>query len=115
MEEIIYKAMNKLEQEYNFDPYSGRKLYAYLYDLGYEKIKLDLRGHHLFYGKIKDKDLFNWSRKMKVGSIILEEVFESYPGGRSGFFVEFEKFFLNPRRFTYTPLILCKGMKPLSI
>jgi hypothetical protein len=22
---------------------------------------------------------------------------------------------LDPRRFTYTPLILCKGMKPLSI
>ncbi len=114
MEEIIFMAMNKLEQEYNFDPYSGRKLYAYLFDLGYEKIQLDLWGYHLFYGKIKDKDLFNWTRKMKVASLILEELFEGYPGGRDGFFVEFEKFFLDPRRFTYTPLILCKGMKPFS-
>ena len=27
---------------------------------------------------------------------------------------DFKKFLLDPRRFTYTPLILCKGIKPVS-
>jgi SAM-dependent methyltransferase len=113
IEEILFSLMKKLEQEYNFDPYSGRKLYAYLYDLGYEKIELDLRAHQLIYGKLSNEDLFNWSRKMKVATLNLAELFEGYPGGRDGFFIEIEKFLLDPRRFTYTTLILCKGMKPL--
>ena len=115
MEEILLSLMKKLEQKHNFDPYSGRKLYAYLYDLGYEKIQLDLRAHQLIYGKLRNEDLFNWTRKMKVTSLILEELFEGYPGGRDRFIADCEKFFLDPRRFTYTPLILCKGTKPLSI
>ena len=114
MEKILFELMNRLEKEYNFDPYSGRKLYAYLYDLGYQDIQLDLRAHHLIYGKIRDEDLFNWIKKVEVASMKTEELFEDYPGGHDAFFADFTKFFLDPRRFTYTPLILCKGMKPLS-
>jgi hypothetical protein len=43
-----------------------------------------------------------------------EKIFEDYPGGPGGFLGDFEAFFRNPRRFTYTPLILCKGKKPIS-
>jgi hypothetical protein len=32
--------------------------------------------------------------------------------GRNAFFKDFKAFFLEPRRFTYTPLILCKGTAP---
>ncbi len=35
-----------------------------------------------------------------------------YPGGYRGFFSDFDAFFNDPRRFTYTPMILCKGRKP---
>ncbi len=114
MERILFEAMNRLEQEYNFDPYSGRKLYAYVYDLGFENIKVHLMAHHLIYGKIGDNDLFNWMKKVEVASMKTRELFEDYPGGQDEFFADFTKFFLDPRRFTYTPLILCKGMKPLS-
>ena len=114
MERALFKLMKWLEQEHDFDPYSGRKLYAYLYDLGFENIQVHLMAHHLIYGKIGDKDLFNWIKKAEVVSKKTKELFEDYPGGREAFFADFTKFFLDPRRFTYTPLILCKGMKPLS-
>jgi len=113
IENILFRLMDALEQKYNFDPYSGRKLYSYLYDLSYQDIQLDFRAHHLFYGKMRDEDFFNWTKKVEVASAKTNKLFEDYPGGPVGFSEDFMKFFLDPRRFSYTPLILCKGMKPL--
>jgi SAM-dependent methyltransferase len=112
IEEVIFKALKLVEQEFNFDPYSGRKLYSYLYDLGYQDIQLDLRAHHLIYGRIGESDLFNWMKKGEIFVIKARRLFESYPGGANVFIADFAKFLLDPRRFIYTPLILCKGRKP---
>lgn len=109
MEEILFKLMGHLEGEFNFDPYSGRKLYSFLYDLKYQNIRMNMVPHHLIYGDVKDEDLYNWIKKVEVISQRLEDLFDPYPGKRNGFFNDFKKFFLDPRRFTYTPLILCKG------
>jgi 2-polyprenyl-3-methyl-5-hydroxy-6-metoxy-1,4-benzoquinol methylase len=114
MEKILFNLMTRLEKEYNFDPYSGRKLYAYLYDLGYQNIQIKASTHNLIFGKVKKEDLFNWTKKVEVASIKAIELFENYSGGCDGFFADFINFFEDPRRFTYTPLILCKGMKPVS-
>ncbi|MFH1350136.1 MAG: methyltransferase domain-containing protein [Pseudomonadota bacterium] len=117
MEQMFFKIMALLEHRHNFDPYAGRKLYSYLYDLNFEEINLELQAHHLIYGKIKDGDLFNSIKKMEIASLKTmkaEELFVGYHGGREAFFADFMKFFLDPRRFTYTPAILCKGRKPLS-
>jgi len=114
IQDILFEAMNRLEKEYNFDPYSGRKLYAYLYDLGFENIQVHLTAHHLIYGKIKDEDIFNWIKKVEIASMKNKELFENYSGGPNAIITDFTKFFLDPRRFIYTPLILCKGMKSLS-
>ena len=115
MEGVLFGAMKLVEQEFDFDPYSGRKLYSYLYDLGYQDIQMDLVAHHLIYGKIKDEDIFNWKKKVEIASTKTGELFENYPGGYDAFFSDFKRFLLDPRRFIYTPLILCKGMKPLSL
>jgi SAM-dependent methyltransferase len=112
MEHILFNLSNAAEKEYNFDPYIGRKLYAYLYDLGYENINIDVRAHHLFYGPIPENDMFNWIKKVEVVSAKNKQLFDSYPGGHDAFFLDFKRFFTDPRRFTYTPLILCKGTKP---
>lgn len=114
MEAVLFDVMDVMEKEYNFDPYIGRKLYSYLYDLGYEDIQMDLRAHHLIYGETKEADLFNWTKKLEVVSKKASHVFEHYPGGHQKFLADFVAFFNDPRRFTYTPLILCKGMKPYS-
>lgn len=112
MEEALTYLMRGLEKEFNFDPYAGRKLYAYLYDLGYEHLQVHLLPHHLIYGDVKDRDMFNWIKKVEVVSKKAGGLFKKYPGGGDAFFADFHKFFSNPRRFTYTPLIICKGIKP---
>jgi hypothetical protein len=53
-------------------------------------------------------------KKAEIVSLKARGMFEKYPGGHDAFFQDFNKFFLSPRRFTYTPLILCKGIKPSS-
>ncbi|MGM0427009.1 MAG: class I SAM-dependent methyltransferase [Thermodesulfobacteriota bacterium] len=111
MEPILLKLMERFEQEFNFDAYAGRKLYAYLFDMGYEDIQVDMAAHHLIYGQSKDVDVFNWIKKLEIVTDKAPEVFEDYPGGQFKFFDDFIRFFKDPKRFTYTPLILCKGMK----
>ncbi|MFC1867971.1 class I SAM-dependent methyltransferase [Thermodesulfobacteriota bacterium] len=113
MEDTLFKLMKRMEREFNFDPYSGRKLYSYLYDMGYEHIALDLVPHHLIYGKVKGSDAFNWLKKTEMAAIKAQDIFKSYPGGIKAFFADFVQFFNDPRRFTYTSLLLCKGIKPL--
>jgi hypothetical protein len=70
--------------------------------------------HNLIYGKIGKEDLFNWTKKAEVGSKRVKQLFRNYPGGLGIFLDDFVRFFDDPRRFSYTPLVLCKGMKPLS-
>ena len=112
MDTMIARLTDALTRKHNFDPYVGRKLYSYLYDLRYEKVDVDVRAHHLFYGKIGENDLFNWIKKAEMATQIEKKIFGDYPGGDKQFLIDFEHFFTNPKRFTYTPVIICKGLKP---
>jgi SAM-dependent methyltransferase len=109
---ILPEIMHRLEEIHNFDPYAGRKLYAHLFDLGFEQIEVDVEAHHVIYGKTRDVDSYNWTKKIEVIAPHLVDLFETYPGGYERFISDFREFFHDPRRFTYTPLILCKGRKP---
>ncbi|MBW2003944.1 MAG: hypothetical protein JRI72_04935 [Deltaproteobacteria bacterium] len=42
-EDILFEVSAVVEKEYNLDPYAGRRLDAYLYDLGYEDIRRIIR------------------------------------------------------------------------
>jgi SAM-dependent methyltransferase len=112
---LLPKLMNRLEEKFNFDIYAGRKLYSYLYDHGYINIQANLMAHHLFFGSIKASDVYNWTRKIEVNASRFMDLFNDYPGGYEAFIDEFNKYLIDPRRFTYTPLILCKGIKPKDI
>ncbi len=112
MERILPELMKHVDEKYNFDSFAGRKLYSYLYDEKYENIQVELTAHHLIYGKAREADVFNWTRKIDVAADLLRPLFTNYPGGIEGFKGDFRRFFLDPRRFTYTPLIMCKGRKP---
>jgi SAM-dependent methyltransferase len=104
--------ISTLQEKANFDPFVGRKLYSYLYDLGFEDIRVEVAGHHVIYGELQESDAFNWLRKAEVVPPKLGFNFDLYPGGHPEFIAEFKKFFSDPRRFTYSPLILCRGRKP---
>ena len=108
---LLPRLMNRLEEKFNFDIYAGRKLYSYLYDQGYQHIQVNLVAHHLFFGSIKAGDVYNWMKKIEVNANRFKDLFDEYPGGYEAFINDFNKFLIDPRRFTYTPLIMCKGMK----
>jgi len=112
LQRAVCGVMKTLEEKADFDPYIGRKLYAYLFDLGYEDIQVELSAHHLIYGELSSTDAFNWATKVEVAARNATFPFDEYPDGFEGFQREFQDFFHNPRRFTYTPLITCRGRKP---
>ncbi|HON38224.1 MAG: class I SAM-dependent methyltransferase [Pseudomonadota bacterium] len=112
MEQTLKSIMEKMMREYNFDPFAGRKLYTHMYDLGFEDIQVHMMPHHLMYGELKSSDDFNWLKKVQMASVKAGDLFDDYPGGREGFFGDFVKSAHDPRRFTYSPLIVCTGKKP---
>jgi ubiquinone/menaquinone biosynthesis C-methylase UbiE len=112
LHKTLHGIMKALEQTADFDPYVGIKLYSFLYDLGYEDIDASLAPHHLIFGKLKEIDAFNWMKKLEVAVKKSGFHFLEYKGGYEEFLEECKRFFSDPRRFTYTPLIACRGCKP---
>jgi SAM-dependent methyltransferase len=112
MERALAAIMKNVEQKENFDPYVGRKLYSFLYDLGFQDIDVKIEAHHQIFGQLKETDDFNWTKKVEVAARHYR--FDEYPGGFDEFLEEFRAFFASPRRFTYTPLISCRGRKPVA-
>ena len=111
LEKTINGIMGTLETDFDFDPYAGRKLYSYLYDADFHDIKVDMTPHHLIYGMLNDIDAYNWTKKVEVAAKTSGYGFDDYSGGYKEFLEEFKQFFTDPRRFTYTPIISCRGRK----
>jgi ubiquinone/menaquinone biosynthesis C-methylase UbiE len=112
LERTIGELMALIERDFDFDPYMGRKLYSFLYDNKFENIAVELAAHHLIYGTLNEVDAYNWTRKIEVAAQSSGYAFPEYPGGYEEFFREFQTFFTDQRRFTYTPLIICRGTMP---
>jgi ubiquinone/menaquinone biosynthesis C-methylase UbiE len=112
LENSINGIMDTLEKSFDFDPYAGRKLYSHLYDIGCTEIDVDIAYHHLIYGELNEIDAYNWTKKVEVAAKTSGYRFDGYQGGYDEFFEEFKRFFSDPRRFTYTPIISCRGCKP---
>lgn len=111
LQQTIEDVVHELEENADFDPYAGRRLYGYLYDLGYQDIRLELASHHLIYGELNEVERYNWERKLMVAARRSGCDFARYRGEFNAFAKEFSEAFQDPRRFTYTPLISCCGRK----
>ncbi len=112
LERAVLRIMERLEQHCNFDPYVGVKLYSYLYDLGFEDLQVMVAPHNLVYSTFKENDRFNWKKKAEVAGRQSGYGFDEYPGGYDEFIAELDHLFSDPRVFTYTPLLICRGSKP---
>jgi ubiquinone/menaquinone biosynthesis C-methylase UbiE len=112
LEQTIAAVIGTIEKELNFDPYVGKKLYAYAYDLGLQDLRVDLQPHNLIYGQAREQDVFNWTKKMALAGAVSDDHFDAYRGGREAFLEELNIFINDPRRFIYTPLFICRGIKP---
>ena len=111
LDRAIGGVIGHLEATADFDPYMGRKLYSLMYDLGLEEIRVDMAAHHLIVGELSAVDAENWLAKLEVAAKNSGYPFSEYAGGFDEFRQEFTSFFHDPRRFTYTPLIVCRGRK----
>jgi SAM-dependent methyltransferase len=114
LKKALYGITKAMEKNADFDPFVGIKLYSFLYDLDYQNIDVSLAPHHLIFGELNERDGFNWTKKLEVAVKRVGYEFKEYKGGYDEFSEEFNNFFSNPRRFTYTPLISCKGRKALN-
>jgi ubiquinone/menaquinone biosynthesis C-methylase UbiE len=112
LQRTLFATMEALQAKANFDPYVGKKLYSFLYDLGFADINVDVSGHHLIWGELKESDSFNWLKKIEIAPKKIDHQFEEYEGGYEEFLAECKTFFTDPRRFTYSPIISCRGVKP---
>ncbi|MFH1984288.1 MAG: methyltransferase domain-containing protein [Pseudomonadota bacterium] len=109
----IEGVMRTLTKHTDFDPYAGRKLYRYLYDMKYTDIDVHLSARHLIFGPLNDAEAFNWRKKIEVAARQSGYPFEAeYPGGYDEFFKDFTRSFSDEARFAYTPMIACRGRKP---
>lgn len=107
----VSSLMTELQEKANFDPFVGRKLYSFLYDLKFKDIEVKIEAHHNIYGRLNEPDEFNWIKKVEVAPDKIGFKYEDYNGDKEVFLKEFKNSFSNPRRFTYTPLIICRGKK----
>jgi len=112
LEKTIKKIMECQMKNNNFDPYAGRKLHHFLFDAGMVDIKLDMRPHHLIYGELSEADRWHWWQKIELAGKRSGWTFDDYPGGYEEFVDEFKVFFTSPMRFTYTPIIISRGVNP---
>ncbi|MFC1669087.1 class I SAM-dependent methyltransferase [Spirochaetota bacterium] len=104
--------IDSIEDKNDFDPFTGKKLYSFLYDLDYLDIDVNLFLHNIIFGEIKQKDAFNWIKKVDMAVKRTSYDFDEYGGDSEMFLKEFKKYIMNPRRFIYNTLISCRGRKP---
>ena len=112
LERAVQCIMARLEERLNFDPYVGIKLYSFLYDLGFENIQVMITPHNLIYSRFQENEKFNWSKKAQISGKLSGYAFEEYAGGYDEFIAELDRLFSDPRVFTYTPLVVCRGDRP---
>lgn len=111
LEGAIHAAITQMAERLDFDPYAGRKLYSHLYRMGFNDIHVHVEAHHLIYGALRNTDAFNWIRKIEVLAKKMDFHLPGY-GSPEEFKEDFVRFFEDPGRFTYTPLIICWGRRP---
>ncbi len=109
LQRTIAKVIDHLERKENFDARIGIKLYSFLYDLGFGNIDVMMEPHHLIHGQLSGVDEYNWTKKVTVAVKRSQALLDEYDNGYDEFYDEFKRAFSDPRRFTYTPLICCRG------
>lgn len=111
----IQSLMHMLETRLDFDPFVGRKLYSYLYDLKFQDIDVNIAQYNLIFGQLREVDRFNWMKKIEIVGKNAGFELSEYKEGYKEFYHEFQTCLADPRRFSYTPLISCRGIKPADI
>lgn len=111
LDRTLLRMRDELENRFGFDPYAGRKLYSFLYDLGFTDIDVRVENHRVTFAGVDEIEVFNMMKKVEVVLQKIDFSYDEYPGGYEELCEEAMAFLSDPRRFGYTPLILCRGSK----
>ncbi len=114
LDQTVREILRGLEAATGFDPFAGRRLYGWLFDHGYAEIDVQVGAYNLLFGAAEESIMQNWRQKLTMAIASSCCPLELYPGGEREFFAEFETYFNHPRRFSYTPIIACRGRKPVT-
>lgn len=112
LDQTVREILQGLEMATGFDPFAGRRLYGRLFDHGYAEIDVQVGAYNLLFGTAEEPIMQNWRQKLTMAIARCRAPLARYPGGEPEFFDEFERYFSHPRRFSYTPIIACRGRKP---
>ena len=75
-------------------------------------MNVNVETNHLIFGELDNVQEFDWTTRVEVVFKNSGYGFEEYEDGYEGFLAEFKESFADPRRFFYTPLICCRGVRP---
>jgi SAM-dependent methyltransferase len=114
LEQTVREILRGLEEVTGFDPFAGRRLYGRLYDHGYTEIDVQVGAHNLLFGQVEALVMQNWRQKLCMAIRKAAPPLTLYPGGEAEFLADFEEHFSHPRRFSYAPIIACRGRKPAA-
>jgi hypothetical protein len=81
--------------------------------MGFEDLRVKVIPHNLIYGTFKKNEKFNWTKKAEIAGRLSGFAFDEYPGGFDEFFAEAQRTLSDPRVFTYTPFVICRGRNPV--
>lgn len=112
LESQIVELFSLLEKLKIWDPYAGRKLFHWFSEKSLNKIKVHLLPHHLIYGEAQSRDIQNWTMKIEQIEDLLQQGILNLSYDIREFKADFLKFFKDPKRFSYSPLILVEAVKP---
>jgi ubiquinone/menaquinone biosynthesis C-methylase UbiE len=113
LEAQLQEAANALMALGSWDPFAGRKLYSQFYRHHLGNLRVHLIAHHLIYGEAPEKDVKNWDYKFDQLQKLQENKSIQLSYSVAEMRLRFMKFFRNPERFSYSPLILVEGTKPI--
>ncbi len=113
LEESLLSLVRTLEENHLFDPYAGRKLYSFFHRAQLEDIHVHFHDHHLFYSDLSPSDEFNWLAKIDRLIEHQKEGTLRFNFDLKAFKQRFFEFLRLPGRFSYTPLILVEGRRPI--
>ncbi len=111
MEKALMGLSAHLQKYADWDPYIGRKIYTGIYDAELADISVRMEPHHLLYGSMETVQENDWLTKLNVAASRSGYPFSEFSDGYDGFYAEASRLLTDPRRFTYTPLILCRGIR----
>ncbi len=111
MEKALRGLSEHLQKYADWDPFIGRKIYTGMYDAGLAEIEVRMEPHHLLYGSMETVQENDWLTKLNVAASKSGYPFSEFNNGYDGFYEEASRLLTSPRRFTYTPLILCRGIR----